>query len=714
MKRFPCVLQDDPSTCGVACLATVAQRFGSHPSWFHLKEASGSLIDGTNFIGLSAAARGMGFMARAVAAVPEALPHLPTPFVAHVLLHGNGHFVVVHEVRKNRLIIADPAEGLVKRPLEQFLKDWTGKALLLTRDQGLPPALESPGLFQRLLALVSPHRRLLFESFAAATLITSLAYGTALLFSSLIDQVFPSGETWTLHLFAILALAFALITGLFTVINNLLIVTIGQRVSVHLMFPTLQRLLRLPVSYFETRRLGDILNRFGAIMDLKSLVTRGPATLALDGLILLFTSVALVAYDYRLGLSALAMLPFMLGVTLLCRIPLRKLYHEAMTVAGKLDSQIVSMLGGISTVKAYSAERIMEERTEPWVGRLIRLGARMETLGMVPRVINRILSAVAVILIYWLGGLMVMRGELTLGQLIFCVTLAGSIFPPFLSMLDTVLQVQQALANLDRATDIVDAEPESGTKSPGVVPSRRFKGQIRLENVSYRYGHEEDVVSGVTLTVEPGEVVAIVGESGSGKSTLLKLLQRFYAPREGRILLDGVDLRDWDVETLRSRMSFVDQECRTFAGSVLDNLQLAGETITLDQIYAATRALGLSPFIEKLPGRYETEVGEAGARLSGGERQRLALARALARRPKIILLDEATSHLDPSMERDLFMRLKMALDGATMVLATHRVALAREADRVVVMNKGRIVEIGTPAQLLGSKGTFARFCGETR
>lgn len=713
MKRYPCVLQDDAATCGVACLATVARRFGLHPSWFHLKEAAGSLIDGTNFLGLSVAARELGFMARAVSAAPESLPHLPTPFVAHVLREGNGHFVVVHEVRKKHLVIADPAEGLTRQPHETFVKGWTGKALLLTRDQGLPAALEAPSLFHRLVGLVLPHRRLLLESFAAAGLITALAYGTALLFSTLIDQVYPSGETWTLHLFAVLAVAFALINGLFSVINNLLIITIGQRVSVHLMFPTLQRLLRLPASYFDSRRLGDILNRFGAILDLKSLVTRGPATLALDGLILSFTSIALVAYDLRLGLAVLAMLPVMLLVTLLCRIPLRRLYLELMTVSGKLDSQIVSMLGGISTVKAYSAERIMEERTEPLVGRLIRLGARMETLGMVPRIINRILSASSIILIYWLGGLMVMRGQLTLGQLVFCVTLAGTLFPPFLSMLDTILQVQQALANLDRATDIVDAEPETGSKT-SVAPARRLKGQIRLENVSFRYGHEEDILNGVSLTIEPGEILAIVGESGSGKSTLLKLLQRFYAPREGRILLDGMDLRDWDVEALRSRMSYVDQDCRTFAGSILDNLQLAGEDITRDQIYAATRALGLSSFIEKMPGRYDTDVGEAGARLSGGERQRLALARALARRPKLLLLDEATSHLDPAMERDIFLRLKMALDGATIVLATHRVALAREANRVIVMNKGRIVEQGTPADLIGSKGTFARFCGESR
>ena len=713
VKRYPCVLQEDASTCGVACLATVSRRFGEHPSWIKLRDAAGNLRDGVNLFGLSVAAQRMGFMSRPVSAPPEALSHLPSPFIAHVLREGNGHFVVVHEVKGDRMSVADPAVGLVELKRSEFEEKWSGHALLLAREHALPPAFEAPGLFRRLVALVLPHRRLLVESFFAAILTSALSYGTALLFSNLIDQVFPSGETWTLHLFGGLAVAIAALVGIFTILNQLLITTIGQRVSVHLLFPTLRLLLRLPMAYYEGRRLGDILHRFGTLMGLKGLITRGPVTLALDGMILVMTSAVLLLYDWRLAGILMGILPFMLLVTLIARGPIRKLHSEALQSGGRLQAGIFSMLSGLSTVKSFGAEDLMDERSEPWMGRVVRLNARLEVLATIPRIINRILAGAAVAGIYWVGGLQVMRGELSLGQLIFCVTLAGAIFPPFLSLLEMILSVQEALATLERATDIVDAEPEppsTRTSTPGDVR----RGEVRLEDVSFRYGHEEDTLQGVTVTAQPGEAVAFVGPSGSGKTTLLKLIPRFHVAQSGRILVDGVDVRDWDLKPLRSAMAMVDQDCRTFAGSILENLRIAGEDIPIERFYDAIRLVGLGGFIERLPGRYETDVGEAGTRLSGGERQRLSLARAIARRPGILILDEATAHLDPRMEREIFSRIREQLTGCTVLLATHRMALARQADRVVVLERGRIVEEGAPEGLLEAGGLFARLCGRRR
>jgi ATP-binding cassette subfamily B protein len=699
MGRYPCILQDDSSTCGIACLATVARCHGEHPSWNRLREVSGTLSDGVNLAGLSEAATGMGYVSRAVAAVPEALPDLPTPFIAHVIRDGGGHFVVVHKVGRKRVVVADPAEGLSKKPLEDFLRAWTGRALLLAKEHPLPPTLEAPGMFSRLLGLILPHRRLLLESLVAATVMSALAYGMALVFSNLVDRVFPAGQTWTLHLFGILALALVVSTGLFSAVNTLLLVTLAQRVSVHLMFPALHRLLRLPMGYFESRRLGDILHRFSTLLSLKSFVINGPVTLALDGMVLTFASLLLFLYHWQLAAAVVGALPLMLLATLAARYPLRRANMELLQTGGKFEAQVVSTLGGIASVKAFGAEGPMTDRVEVWMGRMIRLNARMTTLAMIPRVVNGIFSSASLVLLYWLGGAQVMAGTLSLGQLIFSVTLAGSIFPAFRSILDLVLQSQEALATLDRATDIVDVSPEPLSKKAGAsLPEAR--GEVRVENVSFRYGQEEDTLKDVSLAAGPGEAVAIIGKSGCGKSTLLKLLLRFYEPRKGRILVDGADLRDWDLAGLRSRMAWVDQECRTFAGSLIENLRLGGGDIPIERLVEAVRLVGLQESVERLPARYEADVGEDGARLSGGERQRLALARAVARRPKILLLDEATSQVDPQAEKELFPRIREALPGTTIIMATHRLALAQMADRVAVMMAGQIIRQGPPGEVL--------------
>jgi ATP-binding cassette subfamily B protein len=373
--------------------------------------------------------------------------------------------------------------------------------------------------------------------------------------------------------------------------------------------------------------------------------------------------------------------------------------------SSQLMAHLVEDIAGVETVKAFGIERARADEGEVRLLDFVESVFSVQMLGLSTDTLGMVVTALAGVAILWQGGHRVLDGALTVGQLMFFYSLLGSMLEPLQRLSSVSLKLQEALVAIDRLGQILDLEAEPRGDARSVAFAGVREG-VELRGVGFRYGHGAGVLEGLDLRIPAGQTVAIVGESGGGKSTLLKLLMGFYAPTQGQVLIDGVDMRDYDLATLRDRVGLVAQDPFIFNGTLAENIALGRPGTSRGAIIAAARAAGLDEFIAALPERYETLIGERGSNLSGGQRQRLAIARALLRSPEMLIFDEATSHLDTATERAIQGSLRTALAGKTVVLVAHRLSTIKDADLIYVLHRGRVVESGSHRQLLAREGPY--------
>jgi ATP-binding cassette subfamily B protein len=707
--RYACVRQNDQSDCGAAALATVALHHRRPIALHQLRDLAGTDRVGTNLLGLVQAAENLGFSARAVKGPYEALPRVPLPAVAHVLTEeGLGHFVVVHRVGKNSVVAADPARGVETWSREQFCRRWTGYLLLLVPEaKGASPAAGAPvHPWRRFLGLLSGHVPVLAEAFFCALLMAVLGVATSYFVQHLVDSVLVRSEVRLLNALALGMLAVILFQCLFGVLRQYLLAHVGRQVDLALMADYARHLLRLPLRFFETRQVGEILARLHDAAKVREAISGTSLTAVVDGTLVAVLVVVLWLYDLPLALLATAFVPLLVLSVMAHHPASRRRAREAMENDARLSAHLVEDISAVETIKAFGAERARAEEGELRLVRLLKSVFSLQKLGISMDALGTGVTALAGVVILWYGGHRVISGALSIGQLLFFYSLLGYLLEPLTRLASVNLHLQEALVAVDRLYQVLDVEAEA-VGAAGKAPFRGVRDAIELKGVSFGYGCRGNVLEGVDLRIPAGKTVAVVGESGSGKSTLLKLLLGFYPPGAGRILVDGLDLRDYELASLRRRLGVVSQEPFIFNGTVRENIALGEPGATLEEVVGAARAAGLEEFIEALPQRYDTMIGERGANLSGGQRQRLAIARALLRRPDVLIFDEATSHLDTATERVIRENLKAALAGKTVVLVAHRLSTIKDADAIYVLHQGRVVEQGSHPELLARPGWYA-------
>ena len=697
IRRFPTVWAVDEMDCGAACLAAVCRYFGRSVPLPLVRDVVGTALDGTSLRGLVVGAERLGLAARPVKASPSRLDSMPLPAICH---WQGDHWVVLHDTNERFVRVSDPVAGPRRIPRAEWLDGWSGYSCLVAATPALEEAPEGRPPWRWLLPFVRPHRRTFAGAaalaLAAATLQMLIPVGAGLI----VDEAITGGDRRLLHLFALGMLGMLLAAVGAGLVQRWLLARLAVRFDADILDHVTDRLLGLPASYFASRRTGDIERRLSGLRQVRVfLVQQGVVGLTAVAQIAVAMTI-MVVISRRLTLTYLATVPLYVAAMVYSRRRLRPLLASLEEAFGRYHSRQIDAIRGIETVKARGAEgalrTILRRQFDSLAGRVYRSDvAFMRYDAAVALVLFLTLA-----LVLWVGGLLVVGGDLSVGELVAfngLVLLAAGPVGEVLRLWD---EFQYASVLLGRLDDVLAQEPEQGADRSRLRPVPALGGRVSIQGLTVRTTGSPAVtiLDDVTLEIEPGETVALVGFSGAGKTTLARCLLGLLPPTSGRILYDGADLDTLDHRQLRQRIGYVLQDDHLFDDTLAANIALGDDEIDDEAVRWAAGVADAAGFIERLPLGYETRVGETGVRLSGGQAQRVAIARAVYRRPAILILDEATSSLDADSERAVKQGIAGLLGGRTQIVIAHRLSTVRDADRIVVLDRGRIVEQGTHAE----------------
>lgn len=621
------------------------------------------------------------------------------------LLHWRQeHWVVVYEVNGDRMVIADPLnrhQRCESVPREQVEAVWDGQLWLVEPT----PEAESFNL-RWFIPAVWHYRKLLGEVLLASLVLQVLGLATPMLTQVIIDKVIVHESLSTLHVVAIALLGVGIFEAILGVIRLFVFTHTARRLDLSLSSQLFRHLLELPLAYFEARRVGDTVARAQELGNIRQFLTGTALTVVIDAVFMVVYLGLMLFYSPKLTLVSLAVIPALVGLMFFTTPLLRTWLNESFNRHADSQSFLVETVSGIHAVKAHAAQIPTRERWEGLFARYVRTNFRASTLSNVDGHVGQFLTNLSELLILWFGAMLVIEHHLTIGQLVAFQMLSGKAIAPLLHLAQLWQSFQQVLLSVDRIGDILNEAPEAASDTGLVLPP--IQGQVSFEKLFFRYQPDlEDVLKGISIDLEPGIFVGIVGRSGSGKSTLSKLIQRLYHPRSGRVLLDGFDIKGANLRSLRQQIGVVLQDDFLFNGTVFDNITFNNADISPEQVVEAAKMAAAHDFITALPQGYETLIGERGTGLSGGQRQRLALARVFLSTAPILILDEATSALDSETERQILQNLQRVRNGRTVLMITHRFAPLKHADRILVLEKGVLIEQGSHEELLQQKGAYA-------
>lgn len=703
------VRQHDMTDCAAACLATICMYYKKDISITRLRDILGTDIKGTTLNGLDDGAKKLCFDTRAIRVDKEGFKSkYSLPAIAHVITkEGLNHFVVIHKVKKEKVIILDPARGKEKKSVDEFFKSFDGILLLLIPNNEFSPGkAKGQGMLSKFIQLLIPQKSLFLYSILVSVILTILGVGSAFFNKILMDEILPYSLKNQLNVFVIGFLIVGITQIGLSAIRQHMLLYLSQKIDIPLLLGYFKHVYKLPMKFFSTRKVGDIVTRFSDASIIKNILTSVSLSLVMDIILAIVSASILYIMNQTLFVVIIILTLISAMLIYIFKGPYKKVNIEQMESNSRLNSNIIESLKGIETIKVNTAENISIEKLEAEYIKNLRIAFKEGVLSNIQGSISGIVSTVGSLVLMYIGAKMIMNGDLTLGSLMAFSTLSEYFMDPIGRLISLQLTIQEANISLKRIAEIYEVEKEQNENDNEKIEIDKIDGDIELENITFRYGSRSPVLRDISIKIPKGKKVALVGESGSGKTTISKLVLKYYTPEEGKIKINGYNIDELDLYNLRKNIAYVPQNVELFSGSIKENITLGKPNATYEEIKNVCENTGCKSFIEKLPGKYGTFLEEAGGGLSGGEKQRIAMARALIKKPNFLILDEATSNLDFISEAKIFDTLFVKGKNITMLIIAHRLSTIRNCDIIYVMDQGKIVEDGDHETLLKRKGYY--------
>lgn len=706
------IKQHDIKDCGAACLASIGNHYKVNLPIARIRQLANTDKRGTNVLGLIEAAQKMGFTAKGVKGDLEALDKISLPAIAHIIVKEQlHHYVVIYKVevssKSNKgggtIMVMDPAYGkMITYTYEDFKKIWTGILILFAPAEDFKVYNEKVSPVKRFWNLVQPHKTILLQALIGAIIFTVLGLAMSIYVQKITDYVLVDGNRNLLNLLSITMLGIIALQAYIGSQKSVLVIKTGQLIDAKLILGYYKHLLRLPQRFFDTMQIGEITSRINDAVKIRAFINEVAIDMIVNIFIVFFSFTLMFTYYWKLALIILLVIPFYGLVYYLLNKFNKKVERTIMENASDLQTQLVESVTHMRTIKEFGIEEYSNTKTENRFVKLLFSIYKSGLNGIFSGTSTQLLASMFTIILLWVGAGYVIDRQITPGELFSFYALIGYFTSPVASLIGMNKTAQNALIAADRLFEIMDLEREETENKMEL--QRENLGDIRFENVNFRYGSRQEVFTHFSAVFKKNQTTAIVGESGSGKTTLISLLQNLYPINEGKIYIGNYDLQYIHYASLRNIIGVIPQQLNLFSGNIIENIALGDAFPNIQRVMDLCNELRITEFVEKMPNGFNTQVGENGALLSGGQKQRIAIARALYKNPEILLMDEATSALDTQSEQLVQQAINnFKKQGKTIIVIAHRLSTIASADDIIVIENGKVIEQGNHKTLLNKK-----------
>ena len=670
----------------------------------------GTDLKGTNLIGVSKCAEKLGFENVSVRVDNDGFKSKFTlPCIANVITkEGFSHFVVIYKIGKKNVIIGDPGtERIEKQDINDFLKRFTGTLLILVPTTEFKTGkIGCESTYLRFVRLLIPQKKLFIFAILASLMMTIFGIISSLFNKIIMDEVLPNGLDKLLVSSLIIFSVIGVTQIFIEFLRSWIMLYLSQRIDIPLMLGYFKHIYSLPMKFFATRKTGDIITRFSDAFTIKDIFTNIALTLIMDVFMAVITGIILFNMNSKLFAIIVLLTLMSILLVLIFKQPYKKINQEQMQQESILNSQIIEGLEAIEMIKGNAIEEREVDCIEREYIRSLRIAFKEGWLSNIQKTVSSIISNIGNLFIMYFGIKQVLKGNISIGSLMAFMTLSGYFMEPVGNLVRLQLDIQEAQISMKRITEILDYDQEEVYAEEELTRECNLKGDIKIENISFRYSNRTPALEDVSFTIERGKKTALVGSSGSGKSTIVKLLLKYYDIEKGKIKISEKDISEVSARYLRENISLVPQNIQLFSKSIYENIAMVKPNASKSDVARALVMADAQSFVKKQPMQAFTHLEEAGQGLSGGERQRLALARAFLKDSNLFILDESTSNLDFVTENTIFDTIYNKLSDKTMLIIAHRLSTIKNCDKIVVLDEGKVIEEGTHDELISIKGKY--------